>query len=284
MIGPAVDQQTSRMGMMTSVNRPLSRFFQDRVFPSVDRREAQRSERDQQLKEGSGVVSAFLFCSEERSKPPLAPPYSQRRSRPSPGGENPFLGSGMRHKGWMRILGAIAVWLVVSGASAQEANGGPCDKPADKKILKLLADAAKEKNPTERHGLLKSTQEIDPECTECLFQLGMSAFGRARAGAGSYDAGINYLEQVKTKCPNYHSDLHYALGIMYYAKDDFPQSAQALQKFLKFPTDDAIKLSADIDAKTADVADAGARVLCGVLQGSTALHTERAARREHQCR
>ena len=131
--------------------------------------------------------------------------------------------------------------LVSFGSQAQDEAVGPCNKPFDKKILKLLAEAAKEKNPTERHRILKSTQEIDPSCTECLFQLGMSAFGRANAGAGSFDAAIKYLEEVKAQCPDYHSDLYFALGMMYYGKDEFPGSAQALQKFLKFPTDDATK-------------------------------------------
>ncbi|MBK9760190.1 MAG: OmpA family protein [Flavobacteriales bacterium] len=151
-----------------------------------------------------------------------------------------------------RILVPAFSLLVSFGSQAQDEPVGPCDKPFDKKILKLLAEAAKEKNPTERHRILKSTQEIDPSCTECLFQLGMSAFGRANAGAGSFDAAIKYLEEVKAQCPDYHSDLYFALGMMYYGKDEFPGSAQALQKFLKFPTDDATKFGADIDAKIAD--------------------------------
>ncbi len=77
-----------------------------------------------------------------------------------------------------RALAFVAMLLPFVGRAQDERT--PCDKPQDKKILKLLAEAEKEKNPTERHAKLKATQEIDPECTECLFQLGISAFGRAR--------------------------------------------------------------------------------------------------------
>lgn len=151
------------------------------------------------------------------------------------------------------LMVALALVSGLSGDLFAQDEAGPCDPPTDKKIVKLLADAAKEKNPTERHRILKSTQELDAACTECVFQLGLSAFGRAKAGAGSFDAGIKYLEEVAERCPQYHSDLPYALGLMYYAKDEFPQSAQYLQQFLTFPTADATRMATDIDAKTAEV-------------------------------
>lgn len=97
---------------------------------------------------------------------------------------------------------------------AQEEEAGPCDKPTNKEVVKLLEAAAKAKDPTERHQKLKATQEVDPECVECLFRLGISAYDRASAGAGKFDAGIGYLEKVREKCPDYHSDLYYYLGTM----------------------------------------------------------------------
>jgi outer membrane protein OmpA-like peptidoglycan-associated protein len=147
---------------------------------------------------------------------------------------------------------ALIALLLPMAAGAQD-EPGPCDQPQDKKILKLLAEAEKEKNPTERHAKLKATQEIDAECTECLFQLGISAFGRARAGAGSFNTGIGYLEKVRDKCPDHHSDMYFALGSMYYAEERFPDAAQAFQKFLKFPTDDMTRFAPDVDKKTAEV-------------------------------
>ncbi|MFT3885758.1 MAG: OmpA family protein [Flavobacteriales bacterium] len=149
------------------------------------------------------------------------------------------------------MLVLIAATLCVH--AQEEGDGGPCDKPTDKKIVKLLEEAAKEKNPTERHAKLKATQEIDPACTECLFQLGISAFNRSRAGAGSYEASIKYFEQVKAKCPEYHADLYYYLGTLYYAQDKFAEAGQAFQQFLKFSGDDPARLPKDLEKKTADV-------------------------------
>ena len=80
---------------------------------------------------------------------------------------------------WIAWTAMVAVALCAH-AQDEEATAGPCDKPTDKKIVKLLEEAAKEKNPTERHAKLKATQEIDAECSECLFQLGISAFSGPR--------------------------------------------------------------------------------------------------------
>lgn len=145
----------------------------------------------------------------------------------------------------------LLAFLFVLPARAQD-EPGPCDKPVDKGILKDLENATKEKNPTEKHGKLKVLSDANPDCTECLFQLGISAFNRAKAGAGGFDACIKYLEPVRDKCPEYHSDLYYVLGTAYYRKNRFPESAQALQKFLDFPTDDPTRLGEDFQAKQAD--------------------------------
>src|SRR5690349_13287282 len=104
-------------------------------------------------------------------------------------------------------MATMIAMALCAHAQDDEATGGPCDQPTDQQIVKLLEEAAKEKNPSERHAKLKATQEIDAECTECLFQLGISAFNRSRARAGSYEASIKYFEQVKAKCPAYHADV-----------------------------------------------------------------------------
>ncbi len=155
----------------------------------------------------------------------------------------------------MRTNLFIAALLVCAGAFAQdeEAADDPCGPPADKKISALLEKAAKTKDPVERHQVLKSTLEIDADCAECLFQLGISAYKRASEGGASFDPAIGYLVRLRDKCPEYHSDLYYHLGTMYYAQEKFPESAQAFKKFLDFPRDNAAKLAKDIDKKTADV-------------------------------
>ncbi len=142
--------------------------------------------------------------------------------------------------------------LVASATLAQEGDD-PCGPPTDKQILKLLDGAAKAKDATDRHAKLKSTLEIDAECVECNFRLGLSAYRIGKEGGKGFAAAIKYMEAVKAKCPTYHSDVLYHLGVMYYAQDQFAQAAQAFEAFKRFPTEDAARVSKDYDKQYKDV-------------------------------
>jgi outer membrane protein OmpA-like peptidoglycan-associated protein/tetratricopeptide (TPR) repeat protein len=149
----------------------------------------------------------------------------------------------------------VFVMLLLTAPSAVVAqdDADPCALPTDKKIVKLLDDAAKAKDPAQRHAKLKSTLEIDPECVECNFRLGLSAYRIGRESGKGFAAAIKYLEKVQATCPNYHSDVPYTLGTMYYAEDNFAEAAKAFEAFRKFPSDDATRMSKDYDKKYKDV-------------------------------
>lgn len=146
-----------------------------------------------------------------------------------------------------------AALLLGASAMAQDGENDPCGPPTDKKVLKLLDEAAKAKDGAARHQKLKETQEVDPDCAECLFQLGISAYKRAREGGADLKPAITYFERLQARCPDRHSDVHYYLGAAHYAKGEYAEAAKAFQAFLKFPTDDQSKFSKDVDKKTADV-------------------------------
>ncbi|MBK8497313.1 MAG: OmpA family protein [Flavobacteriales bacterium] len=137
-------------------------------------------------------------------------------------------------------------------ALSQDAEDA-CAMPTDKKIIKLLEDAAKAKDPLERHSKLKSTLEIDAECVECKFRLGLSAYRIGKEGGKGFGPAITYMEAVKEKCTNYHSDVLYHLGAMYYAEDEFAKAAQAFEAFMRFPTEDASRIGKDYDKQYKDV-------------------------------
>ncbi|MEZ4739396.1 MAG: hypothetical protein R2818_08565 [Flavobacteriales bacterium] len=161
-------------------------------------------------------------------------------------------------KGWSMQRSAknavlMAFMLLAGGAFAQDDEADPCAKPTDKKIVKLLEEAAKAKDGMERHQKLKASLDVDPDCVECLFQLGMSAYRIGRESGKGYDASIRYFDQVEAKCPQYHSEVPYHLGVMYYADGDFAKAAKAFEAFRRFPSDDPSKLSKDYDKKYSDV-------------------------------
>ncbi len=147
----------------------------------------------------------------------------------------------------------VLLLSVVIATAQDEASEDPCGMPTDKKIVKLLDEASKAKEPMERHQKLKAALEIDGECAPCLFQLGLSAYRIGKEGGKGYAASIKYFDQLQAKCANYHSDVPYHLGVMHYAQDEFAQAAKAFEAFRKFPNDDPAKLSKDYDKKYADV-------------------------------
>lgn len=141
---------------------------------------------------------------------------------------------------WARVLLLVLTTTTtgLAGIRAQDGEGGPCAKPTDKKLLKQLNEAMAMRSPGDRHQKLKALAAEWPDCAECLFRVGESAFERARAGAGGFGPGINYLEDLRTRCPEYHAAMYYFLGSMYYAQDRFADAEQAFHKFLDFPADD----------------------------------------------
>lgn len=150
---------------------------------------------------------------------------------------------------WAITLVAVASFVPLSAQDEPD----PCGPPTDKKIVKLLDDAAKAKDPVERHQKLKATLEIDSECAECLFRLGLSAYRIGRESGKGYEASIRYFEQLQAKCPQYHSDVPYHLGTMYYAQDKFAEAARSFEAFRRFPTEDPSKVSKDYDKQYKDV-------------------------------
>jgi len=153
---------------------------------------------------------------------------------------------------WLQFLFIAIVSIVPVHTHAQD-EPDPCAPPTDKKVLKLLDDAAKAKDAKARHDKLKAAYEADAECAECLFQLGLSAYRIERESGRGYNAAIRYLEQLDAKCPGYHADVPYLLGTMRYAKDDFAGAAKAFEAFRKYPTDDPKKLGKDYDKRYKDV-------------------------------
>ncbi len=160
---------------------------------------------------------------------------------------------------WFMWRSVLAFSFVVGGPGQsafgqdEEVVNDPCGKPTDKKIVKLLEEAVKAKDGGERHGKLKATQEVDPNCAECLFQLGISAYKRAKESGVSMDASLKYFEQLKTQCPEYHADMDFYMGSIFYANSDWTKAKKSFDAFMRFPSEDQSKFSKDQDKKYKDV-------------------------------
>lgn len=157
---------------------------------------------------------------------------------------------------WMatsRVVALCALSLVATTTYAQDEGEDPCAAPTDKKVVKLLDEAGKAKDAMERHQKLKAALEQDGECAECLFQLGRSAYLIGKEGGKGYSAALGYFDRLEAKCPQYHSDVPYYKGTMFYAQGRFAEAAKVFGAFLKFPTEDPSKIAKDHDKKYKDV-------------------------------
>jgi outer membrane protein OmpA-like peptidoglycan-associated protein/tetratricopeptide (TPR) repeat protein len=153
----------------------------------------------------------------------------------------------------VRYIWAIFAALLLTIPTYAQDEPGPCDPPTDKKVVKLLDEAAKAKDGTTRHAKLKASMEVDPECGECLFQLGLSAYKIGRESGKGYDAALRYFEQLEAKCPQYHSDVPYHMGAIRYGTGDHAGAAKHFEAFRKFPTDDATRMGKNYDKQYKDV-------------------------------
>ncbi|MCC6542197.1 MAG: OmpA family protein [Flavobacteriales bacterium] len=151
------------------------------------------------------------------------------------------------------VLIMLLAFMAKIHAQDEGTTDDPCGRPTDKKVVRLLEDAAKAKDAVERHQKLKDALELDGECAECLFQLGVSAYRIGKEGGKGYGPSIKYFEQLQEKCPQYHSDVPYCLGVMHYAQDEFAEAARSFKAFQDFPNDDPAKQSKDHDKKYTDV-------------------------------
>jgi outer membrane protein OmpA-like peptidoglycan-associated protein/tetratricopeptide (TPR) repeat protein len=129
-----------------------------------------------------------------------------------------------------------------------------CEQDLSSKTLKLL-DKAKAKNTSrqERIDYLEEALEIDDNCIECLYLLGLDQFKRAKSSGGSYNSSEESFKRLIELCPEYHSDPYYYLGLIYYGRNNETLSLKYFKEYVAFPTDDPAKFSKDQEKNYEDV-------------------------------
>lgn len=137
----------------------------------------------------------------------------------------------------------------------EEVDEACLPEPRDKKVLKLYEGSKDRKKPyKERYKMLKDAVEIDDQCGACLWELAKKNFMKAKVNGGEYfDHAIKYYKQLIDVCPEWHADMYYNLGIIYYNKTNDEMAREYFKKFLDFPTDDEKKLSREYSQQVDDV-------------------------------
>jgi len=155
------------------------------------------------------------------------------------------------------VRNLIIFWICLFyGLSSLAQNG--CEYEASSKIQKLLDQSKETKkyDSKERLEFLESALEEDPKCLPCLMRIGEMEFLLAKRSGASFVNSEKYFEQLAEICDNYHSEMYYFLGAMYYADSKYTEAKKYFDKFMKFPDDDPSKFEKDYDKKYDEVKEA----------------------------
>ncbi len=156
------------------------------------------------------------------------------------------------------ILALTAIQPAVSFAQEddeEEVDEACLPEPKNKKVLKLYESSKDRKHSyKERYKMLKDALDIDDQCGACLWELAKKNYNRAKSEGGEYfDHAIKYYEWLIDVCPEWHADVYYNLGIIYYNKTNDKKAKEYFQKFLDFPVDDESKLGREYAQQIDDV-------------------------------
>ena len=129
--------------------------------------------------------------------------------------------------------------------------------PSDKKVLKLYEKGMDRKKYSykERMRALKDALELDEDCSACMWEIAKLTYRRAQANGDNFEIPQKYYHMIEATCPEFHADVYYNLGVMYYAQKADCMALEYFEKFSKFPSDDEKRLSRKYSTQLEDVGD-----------------------------
>lgn len=154
----------------------------------------------------------------------------------------------------MKIVILLSFILLPAVLFSQDEEG-PCIKPTNKKVLKLLQQSfdTKKYNQKERYAFVKDALAEDENCTECRLELAKRAYSLAETGSTTYDNAVAFYLDVIEACPTYNADAYYYLGLIAYGDRKDEQALEYFDKFVKFKSENDWSYSPDHAKKMGDV-------------------------------
>lgn len=149
----------------------------------------------------------------------------------------------------------ISIFLILALFLPHLGMGQNCGPTESKKAQKLLekAKSGERLSDSDRLDLLTQSLESDPDCIECLFTKARAEYALAEQMNASYGRAYDDFQEVIRRCPKYHADAYYYAGIIAYGNQDYENSLDAFESFLRFKESDG-KVSRDHELKKKDVA------------------------------
>ncbi|MGY6561813.1 MAG: OmpA family protein [Luteibaculaceae bacterium] len=146
----------------------------------------------------------------------------------------------------------IGVCLACFSAVAQE----DCSMELNKKAEKLLAKGSDKKiDISKRQTLLQQAYQADENCLECLFLMGVNSYKLANMAQRGFGNSKKIFNELYSKCPTYHADLLYYLGLFAYIDKEYELCYRYFNELYDFfkSVDDNSKFPKDWDKKFGDV-------------------------------
>lgn len=155
----------------------------------------------------------------------------------------------------MKPLLLLSFFLFPFSPLFSQDEEGPCTKPTDKKVLKLIEQSfdSKKYDQKERFAFLKEALAKDENCTECRLELAKRAFQVAKDGGNTYDKAKEYYSDVISACSTYNADAFYYMGLMAYSDRDDEKALEYFTQFINFKSENDWAYSSDHAQKMKDV-------------------------------
>ncbi len=152
------------------------------------------------------------------------------------------------------LLFSFLLIAIVNVAQDEEDVDPNCVPPTDKKLVKLWEIANDKKNDyNKRITALKDILEVNENCAPCMWNMADETFRRAKMNGNSYEIPKKYYLMLSETCPDYHADVYYNLGLIYYSEQSDCEALNYFKKFLAFKSDDEKKFSRKYDEQIKDV-------------------------------
>lgn len=158
-------------------------------------------------------------------------------------------------KRYLYLLLLVTIPFVGFSQDDEEEEVDPnCIPPTEKSAVKIWDKAHDKKkyDYKERMRFYKDLQEDYEDNAAIMWEIAKMTFPRAKA-SGDYSIPEKYYKKILDVCPDYHADVYYQLGFIYYQQEEDCKAYETFQKFLDFPSDDDTKLSKKYPKQLEDV-------------------------------
>ena len=135
--------------------------------------------------------------------------------------------------------------------------------PPSKKVLKVIAAGREAKEVPKAVSYFKQAIELAEDNAMPYFEFGMFAYNSAleyyktqpnpMLGDKNFNKAEELFIETIERCPDYHADSYYILGVINYTQQDKQAAIQWFTKFLEFKSSDAKRYPVDFVKKESDV-------------------------------